>query len=149
MPNDPNNPPAGVSPISGTAPPAEHRWKPGHSGNPSGAPAGQVYPGRWLGPLAEATDDELRQIVADESASRSKRMAAQLLLDTADSDPNVRRRAFAEILDRTEGKPHQTRTVEHKRNDTPEQLLAEVRQLAGVEVPRAKSLPNGSTPQSE
>ena len=31
----------GVSPISGVAPPVEHRWKPGQSGNPQGPPKGK------------------------------------------------------------------------------------------------------------
>ena len=70
----------------------------------------------------------------DPKASRSKRMAARLLLDTDDDDANIRRRAIAEVLDRTCGKPQQTRIIEHKQTRTPHDLLAEARRLVGVNV---------------
>ena len=96
--------PIAVSPVSGTAPPEDGKFKKGVSGNPGGMPKGTGSPGKWLSPLCEFTDRELRLIVKDARASRAKKMAAQILLDTADKSPDIRRRAVAEVWDRTVGK---------------------------------------------
>jgi len=85
---------------------AEHRFPKGISGNPGGRPAGVTFPGDHIRSLASHSPDELEQIVANDP-EQSRRAAAQLLLDMTGDKPDVRRRAIAEILDRTEGKPVQ------------------------------------------
>ena len=89
------------------------QFQPGESGNPGGMPGGTAQPGRWLRSLADATPDDLRAIVDDPTASAAKIGAARLLLDLADGKgtPESRRRALAELLDRTEGRPAQSMNV--------------------------------------
>ena len=89
------------------------QFQPGESGNPGGMPEGTAQPGRWLRSLADATPDDLRSIVEDPRASAAKIGAARLLLDLADGEgtPESRRRALAELLDRTEGRPAQSVNV--------------------------------------
>ena len=95
--------------VPGVMPPVGRQFQPGESGNPSGMPQGTAQPGRWLRGLADATPDELREIVGDPKASAAKIGAARLLLDLADGEgtPESRRRALAELLDRCEGRPRQ------------------------------------------
>lgn len=109
---DPANPRAGRG---GVVPPKP--FPKGRSPNPGGYPAGwqpgdpvHALPGRWLGALADASCDDLEAIVSGgRRASTSKVAAARLILDAAyDDDPNVRRKALAEILDRVQGKSTQT-----------------------------------------
>lgn len=103
----------GVSPISGCSPPEHTRFKKGQpSANPGGFPKGRPKPGLWLGALADTSETELRKITRDKKASISKRAAAMLLLDmVADGDREGARKALTLLLERIEGKPHQTRDI--------------------------------------
>lgn len=73
----------GVSPISGTAPPPEHRWKPGQSGNPDGRPpaAGATIK-EWANLLVHqgVAEPELRRIARDPKEHPARRMAADQIL---------------------------------------------------------------------
>ncbi len=79
------------SPISGTAPPREGRWKPGQSGNPGGRP-------RWK-PLTEAL-----QRLYDEQPELLDQLAARLTVKAGQGDVS----AWNTICDRLEGKVAQT-----------------------------------------
>ena len=62
----------------------------------------------------------------------SKRAAAQMLLDTLDTNPHVRLRACSGVMDRLDGKPRQSVTVEHRDERGRDQLLADNRRMAGL-----------------
>ena len=79
------------SPISGTAPPREGRWKKGQSGNPGGRP-------RWK-PLTEAL-----QRLYDEQPELLDQLAARLTVKAGQGDVG----AFNAIADRLEGKVSQS-----------------------------------------
>ncbi len=80
-----------VSPISGTAPPKEGRWKPGQSGNPSGRP-------KWK-PLTEAL-----QRLADEEPRLWDELVRGIVVKAGKGDVS----AMNSIWDRVEGKIAQT-----------------------------------------
>lgn len=93
----------GVSPISGTAPPAEHQFPPGVSGNPAGRPknAGSSIL-EWVNALAESTMAQVKQALDDETAPMAKRIAAgRVLCAVAEGED------FDRLCDRTLGKPVQ------------------------------------------
>jgi len=64
----------------GVVPPAEHRFKPGQSGNPGGSRSAGAYLTEWLNALVLATEADLRRIVQDRRAPVLKRSAAERIL---------------------------------------------------------------------
>ena len=73
----------GASPLSGVAPPAEHRWRPGQSGNPAGRPrSAGATAAEWLNTFCaqDLTDADLRKIVRDRRTPHHKRIAAERLM---------------------------------------------------------------------
>jgi hypothetical protein len=82
--------PPGVSPTSGFAPPVEHRWKPGQSGNPGGRPKGQ------------SITASLRALL--EKEHNGKRIV-ELLAERIMKEALAGKFPFAkEVLDRADGK---------------------------------------------
>ncbi len=120
------------------------RFQPGHSGNPGGLPPGSVKPGVWLKTLGDVTDDKLRDIVGDHRASRSKRAAAQMWLDTAGKDPHVRRNAYRVVSERIEGKPSVAVKLEES-TQSPKELMARLKALVSQN-PRIAGLLIQNTP---
>lgn len=74
------------SPVSGTTPPVETRWKPGESGNPTGRPKSA--------PVTRQLRKLLRQ-----SNGENARLLAEAMLAKAREDPSFARL----LLDRVEG----------------------------------------------
>ena len=70
----------GVSPISGVAPPAEHRWKPGHSGNPAGRPSAGASIRDWINIMSDFTREQVENVLADPKATNAKKAAARTWL---------------------------------------------------------------------
>lgn len=82
----------------GIIPPAEHRWRPGQSGNPGGRPKGQSITARLRELLdAPALDTEGNPI---EGMTLGDQIAEALALAAAAGDI----KAIKEFLDRTEGR---------------------------------------------
>lgn len=78
----------GVSPISGTAPPAQHQFKPGESGNPNGrAKSAGTSIREWINVFShqELCENDLRKIGRDKSSPWSKRTAAERMLRTLEA----------------------------------------------------------------
>lgn len=73
--------PKGVSPLTGCAPPKEYQWKPGQSGNPSGARSAGWSIIEWFNQLEETPEDELEKIARDKRGKPNKRAAAIRWLD--------------------------------------------------------------------
>lgn len=85
----------GVSPISGTAPPKEHQFKPGNCANPGGRPKGRSITAllnKILDEKAPGGDKTIGELVA-------RQLIRQALGGKND--------AIKELLDRTEGKATQ------------------------------------------
>ena len=72
----------GISPISGTAPPAEYQFKPGESGNPTGKRSAGHTIQEWINTLGQQDlpEDELRRVARDKRLGWTKRLAAERIL---------------------------------------------------------------------
>ena len=93
-----NPAPGGVSPISGTAPPVAHRFKPGQRPKGAGRSAGASLI-EWANALHRKTEDELRAVADNARAPMLKRHAARAILE-GELDLEA-------LLDRVAGKPRQ------------------------------------------
>ncbi len=100
----------GVSPISGVAPPEEHRFKPGQSGNPGGFPKGFIRLSQAYAIVSEYSLEEIKGMAEGKkpkSWPKDRKLvipyvtAARMWL--AGTPP-----ASSEIADRTEGKVKNT-----------------------------------------
>jgi hypothetical protein len=131
---------AGVSPRSGTAPPAEFRWPPGQSGNVQGRPSAGATIEEWYNTLQHATLAELKELVEDGDTPAAKAAAARAWIDARSmqrsksgypiAGPEVDR-----IADRTQGKPTQTVAISQTETSTAGELvkalgLAKLKELA-------------------
>ena len=84
-------------------------WRPGESGNPTGRPAGVVYPSEHMRGMAGMTAEAMRRIRNDAGEPVSRRIAAGIYLDALDGDTaRTRMDATSELCDRTEGRPAQS-----------------------------------------
>ena len=103
------------------------RFKKGVSGNPGGVPKGTIYPGDYMRRMMHLAEPELRRIAADEGLPAPKRIAANMIIAALDGTGDDRRWATKELLDRTEGKAHQSSSVEVSERPKPEAVLNEAR----------------------
>ena len=96
-----------------------------------------TYPAEWLRGLCGHTRAELQAIIDDEKEPASRQAAARQILAAADGDT----RAFAEICDRTGGRPVQA--VLNVTADVADlgAMLVEAQRLAGLPVVDAPQLP--------
>jgi len=109
-------------------------WQPGESPNPGGRPKGGST-GDWLRALDGGTysvDDWVR--MAKDRSNGPRAAAAQILVDmTADqSNPDIRRRALGEVLDRIEGRATQRAEVTTKADHLHAHLITNATQLDAV-----------------
>lgn len=91
----PVNPNPAPSPINGQRPPVEHQFRPGHSGNKGGRPAGASFLNPWLRKLAANPNEYGEGKLAEEAATRA---IAALLAGDKDTV-----KAFLDSMDRTDG----------------------------------------------
>ena len=103
---------------------ALQHWKPGQSGNPNGRRSVGISYKAWGNELdsgdeqgvARYDDDALRTIRDDPKQCRAKRGAAADLLDLPRTDYHkaipMRANATDRLCDRTDGKPHQTMSIQ-------------------------------------
>jgi hypothetical protein len=106
-----------ASPINGQIPPAEHRFKPGESGNPGGRPKGACPRASMLRQIAEKPNEHGEGAKAAQYGARYLQL---LELIAATDDPKLVERyrgELAELRDtfaETEGRPTQyAQTGEH------------------------------------
>jgi hypothetical protein len=87
-----------VSPLNGVAPPTEHQFKPGESGNPAGRKSAGATIKEQFNWLAEQdlNEAQVRKIARDKSLPWTRRAAAERILrtleagDLADMEPALR-----------------------------------------------------------
>ncbi len=91
-------------------------WKPGESGNAAGRPRAGASVREQINALQDATGDELAGIVADDTKPAHRRAAARVWLLAIAEDTTARHRldALKTIIDYSDGRPHQTVTVEQR-----------------------------------
>ncbi len=100
----------------GAAPPAEHRFKKGQSGNPKGRPKSALLSDAYRRMLAQTCpDDEKKRTWAEVIAERT-------LVAAAGGDV----KAAKEIADRTEGKAQQRVTLSYEIRELYERTVKEV-----------------------
>jgi hypothetical protein len=114
----------------------ETQYKPGESGNPTGRAKGVTYPGDWIRSMVGLTEEELTEIAGDANEVSSRRMAAKCVLramfDGWGKAGPLAGQDLNRILDRTEGKPRLSVTVEHEDKRSAQQLIEAARREAGL-----------------
>jgi hypothetical protein len=136
----------GVSSRSGTAPPAEYRWKPGQSGNSAGRPPAGAVVKEWLNVMAGWPREEVTAVMNDPAAPSAKRAAARTWLDATCQDRTSSGAPVAggeldRIMDRTDGKPVQNVDVRGEVSHRHVVQAAVARMMADPELlSRAESL---------
>ena len=112
-------------------------WQPGESGNPGGRPKGVVYPVEYLKSMGDMTQEELEAIRDDPAQSINRRAAAEMALQSVDTEATRkdRREAFSEIADRTTGRAHQHQTLSVDTTPNPQLVLDQVKQQLGTDAP--------------
>ena len=97
----------GKSEIGYKAPPKEHQWESGQSGNPKGAPKHRVNLWVWFCKYSNMTDKQLEKI--DKSKlTQAQQSALKLVQDMKDGKYSGSAKLARYVIDREEGK-----AVEH------------------------------------
>lgn len=94
---------AGVSPISGVAPPVATQFKKGQSGNPKGRPPAGLSIREWLNTMQDWSVAEIQKLIRDPKATVAQKSAARIWIAAASKGGTD----FDRIMDRTEGKAKQ------------------------------------------
>jgi hypothetical protein len=122
-----------------------HRFQPGESGNPGGNRTAGAWVAEHLNALVSAcergnlTAQDITRIRNDESESWARRTAAKLLLNALSEDEQAQGKLdpgkdLDRIMDRTQGRAVQRAEVHIDTPRAPDDLLAEARRAAGLEV---------------
>lgn len=112
-------------------------WKPGDCPNPGGRPKGLVHVSEHLKRLGGHTQDQLRSMLKDPTATANLQIAARLMLQAMGQPASEKRsdqvsaraarEAAAEVMDRTTGKARQTIETVASEPPTAHALLARIR----------------------
>lgn len=91
----------------------ETSFKPGNNANPKGAPVKEMRVADWIKHELDKEDIDVSTREGYEKAVSMRRILAKKLVDTAitHEDAKIRLDYSKEVLDRTEGKPHQTTDI--------------------------------------
>ena len=94
---------AKVSPVSGIAPPEEHQFKPGQSGNPAGPPKRRTQLWVYICTYMEMTDAEIKKLKRAEM-TQAQQSALKLVRQAKAGKYCGSERLARYIVDREEGK---------------------------------------------
>jgi hypothetical protein len=87
----------------GIAPPEEHQFKPGQSGNPAGPPKGRTQLWLWICKYMEMTDGQLKRLVRSKMTQVQK-TALKIVQSAANGEGCGSERLARYCVDRDQGK---------------------------------------------
>ena len=118
---------AKVSPVSGIAPPEEHQFKPGQSGNPAGPPKRRTQLWVYINQFMAMTDAELAKVERP-ALTQAQKFALKLVKRATQGKECGSERLARYCVDRDEGKASEHLTID-KDNELSDDECEEIREV--------------------